>query len=833
MKKVLACFLLALLPFVLFAQLKSPESFLGYPLGQKFTPHFKIVQYFNHVAVNAVEKVQLQIYGKTNEGRELLVAIVSSPENISSLEEIRKNNLRLTGLLSDKAATVNNKNIIWLSYNVHGNEASSSEVAMKALYELTSGQNLKANDWLKNTIVIIDPCLNPDGRDRYVNWYNSIVGKNGNASQLAREHSEPWPGGRSNHYNFDLNRDWAWQTQVESSQRMKLYHEWMPQIHADFHEQYYNSPYYFAPAAEPFHAKVTDWQRQSQTEIGRNHARYFDENGWLYFTKESFDLLYPSYGDTYPIFNGSIGMTYEQAGHGRSGLAIAVDKYDTLHLTDRIAHHYTTSMSTIEYASKNAAKLQDGFKKYFENALSGKSANYQTYILSGGNKGKMASLISLLEKNKIRYNHALKNQPVSGYNYFSKKNESYITSEKDIVISSAQPQSVLLNVLFDAAPILSDTATYDITAWAIPFAYGINTIATNQKVNVTSKPLEQQAKLPANAYAYVIDYSSFQSAKLLAALLKNGFRVRFSEQEFTVNNEKFGKGSLIVTSANNTSVMGSFDHLVQQFPLAKIASINTGFMDSGFDMGSSKMKLISKPTVALVTGAGTSSLNAGELWHLFDEELDYPLTLINAEDIENVRLNEIDVLIFPDGNYGLLAEKGKSESLKKWVRQGGRIIAMEGAVTEMARGEWGLQEKKAEDAKDKTEVDEYKALRKYKNRERDGLTGNIPGAIYKVELDVSHPLAFGYEADYFVLKTNGSIFQFSSDAWNVGVLPVASPFSGFVGSEVKSKLKNGTLIAVQEMGAGSVVYFADNPIFRSFWENGKQMLANAIFLVGN
>lgn len=310
-------FIIVLLCFTsIFCQnIKSPQEFLGYELGTRFTRHYKVIEYFNHVA-NASSMVKIEKYGETNEYRELIVAYISSTKNIENLEQIRNNNLTQIGLKTGDETS--QTAIVWLSYNVHGNEASSTETSMITLYELVTDKK----DWLENTLIIMDPCINPDGRDRYVNWYNQVKSLPFNTKQDAKEHHEPWPGGRPNHYLFDLNRDWAWATQIETQQRLRVYNKWMPHIHVDFHEQYINNPYYFAPAAEPFHEVITSWQRNFQTQIGKNHAKYFDANGWLYFTKESFDLLYPSYGDTYPTFMGAIGMTYEQAGHGMAGLGI-------------------------------------------------------------------------------------------------------------------------------------------------------------------------------------------------------------------------------------------------------------------------------------------------------------------------------------------------------------------------------------------------------------------------------------------------------------------------------------------------------------------------------
>ncbi|MCE3282887.1 MAG: family carboxypeptidase, partial [Chitinophagaceae bacterium] len=313
MKKLLVVALLLVMQPGIAQSIPSPKSFLGYEAGEQFTPHYKILDYVRVVAAAAPTMVKVEKYGETYEGRELVVVIVGSPENMQQLESIRKANLAATGMEGGSAAA--KTAIVWLSYNVHGNEPSSSEAAMATLYELVNPANAEVKEWLKNTVVVIDPCLNPDGRDRYVNWFNSVKGKYENADPQSREHMEPWPGGRSNHYNFDLNRDWAWQTQKETQQRVVKYNQWMPHVHVDFHEQFYNNPYYFAPAAEPFHEVITPWQREFQTTIGKNHASIFDKKGWLYFTKQYFDLFYPSYGDTYPTYNGAIGMTYEQAGH--------------------------------------------------------------------------------------------------------------------------------------------------------------------------------------------------------------------------------------------------------------------------------------------------------------------------------------------------------------------------------------------------------------------------------------------------------------------------------------------------------------------------------------
>lgn len=810
---------------------KSPSQFLGYTLGSKFTPHHKIAAYFTEVTAARPQSVKLQQYGETYEGRPLMLAFVSSPENINRLEEIRNNSMRMSGELKDKAADVNMPVIVWLSYNVHGNEASSSEVSMRTLYELVSPTHPQTSEWLKNTVIIIDPCLNPDGRDRYVNWYNSVAGSKANPNRDAREHNEPWPGGRTNHYNFDLNRDWAWQTQVETQQRIKMYNKWMPAIHVDFHEQYPGNPYYFAPAAEPFHEVITPFQRSFQTTIGKNHAKYFDEKGWLYFTKEYFDLFYPAYGDTYPIYNGAIGMTYEQAGHSLAGLSLAMND-DTLTLFDRIDHHFTTTMSTIEVASGNSVKLNTEFKKYFDEGKANGNGLYKTYVINASQPGKTKSLVEFFERNNIDFGIAGKRTTVKGYNYFTGREENYTTGENDIIVSSFQPKSALVKVLFEPQSKLNDSATYDITAWALPYAYGMQAYGVKERISPAPHAKENRPAFNADAsYGYLMLYNSINDAKMLGALLTKGIKVRFAEKDFIYNGKVYTKGTLVILKKGNENKINQLTELAAQMQ-SNIVPVSSGFMEGGFDFGSDKLHSVKMPVVAMLTGNKTVSTAAGEVWHLFDQQLNYPLTLINSEDMGDVSWKDLDVLVIPNGNYKFLTEKDGNSELKAWLRRGGKIIAIENAAAQMASGEWGIKMKKEEDEKPEDKRPNYTDLKKYENRERDDIINFIAGAIYKTELDNSHPLAFGYPSTYFTLKLNSNLFEFMKDGWNVGVIKKENQVSGFVGSRLKDKLKDGTVIAVQQFGRGTIVYFADNPLFRGFWENGKLLFANAVFFAG-
>ena len=838
MKKALCIPFLLMAPF-LYAQLKSPGEFLGYELGERFTRHHKVVEYFEHAAESA-SNVLLFPYGETYEHRPLVMAVISSQENIDRWDEIRKNNLRRARMLEGNA-TDDDVALVWLSYNIHGNEASCLEAAMKTLHELVTGE--RAQSWLENTLVIIDPCINPDGRDRYANFYNQFANKDFNPNGDAMEHREPWPGGRPNHYLFDLNRDWAWQTQQESYQRMRAYNEILPHIHVDFHEQSYNSPYYFAPAAEPFHEVITPWQREFQVTIGKNHAQYFDQEGWLYFTKERFDLLYPSYGDTYPTYNGAIGMTYEQAGHGFAGLGIITEYGDTLTLKDRVAHHFTTGISTVEISSKNADRLTAEFARYFEQNVNRPAGRYKTYVVKGSNEpDKVRALVEFLNKQKIQYGKSNRSQTFNGFSYTKNTTSSVSISGNDLLISTHQPKSKLVTALFEPDVKLSDTLTYDITAWSLPYAYGLEAYALLEKVNVTEPyefPSSEILKTDQKPYAYLAKYNSLQDVKWLCYLLKNGVNARVAHRSFTLEGQSYKKGTIVVTRRTNERLGPRFDELVLEAAKKferSIVPVKTGFVDSGADLGSGEIARIKPPKIAVLSGPQTSSLNFGETWYFFEQHLDYPITAIRTDYFDQVDLSKYDVLIIPNGSYHLFSESVLNE-LSGWVRRGGKVIAIGRALNVFKdKNGFSLKEftKNEKNANKNDTPTLQERLKPFDASERDGLSSSIFGAIFKVALDNSNPLAYGYGSEYFSLKTSNLRFAYLENGQNVGVLKKESiPVSGFAGFKAVDKLENSLVFGVEKKGQGEIVYMVDNPLFRAFWENGKLLFSNAVFLVGN
>ncbi|GAA4319844.1 M14 family metallopeptidase [Pontixanthobacter gangjinensis] len=808
---------------ILFAQnLKSPSEFLGYELGSQFSRHADVVNYFNHVAANS-SMVDYHTYGKTNERRPLTYAIISSEKNIKRLEDIRAAHLKNAGLGNGNPD--NEIAIVWLSYNVHGNEASSTEASMKTLYSLIT----EKEDWLENTVVIIDPCMNPDGRDRYANWYNQVKTEPYNTSQAAAEHHEPWPGGRPNHYLFDLNRDWAWATQVETRERLKIYNQWMPHIHVDFHEQGINDPYYFAPAAEPFHEIITPFQRDFQTRIGKNHAKYFDREGWLYFTGERFDLLYPSYGDTYPTYMGAIGMTYEQAGHGRAGLGIETDEGYVLSLKDRVEHHHTTGLSTVEVASKNAAELNNEFQDYFDKT----DFEYKSYALQGS-PDKLATLKALLDRHEIKYSYANSGR-INGYKFNSNSNGSLDADASTLIISTNQPKAKMVKVLFEPKTKLMDSLTYDITAWSLPYAYGLDAVASGKLINdgKASAAPEVQNKANPNAAGYITKWDSMQDAQFLSELLKNGIKVRFSEVAFESHGKKFEPGSLVITKSDNLKVEDFDAKLVEIANNYKrqLLTAETSFAGSGPDFGSSDIKIINRQKVAVLKGNEISSLNFGEVWYYFEQDLNYPVTPLEADYFNRIDLSEFDVLILPEGWYSDFLNEDNMKKITSWVKAGGKLIAIGRAVSNFTEKEgFGIMENKTIE---KDSLASKPNLVPYAQRERESIKDLITGSIIRTKLDNTHPLAFGYPDKYFSLKLSGDSYSLLEDGYNVSYLEEPEIVSGFAGSEAVKKLNNSLVFGEVPLGSGSVIYMVDNPLFRAFWQNGKLFFANAIFFTNN
>lgn len=842
MKKLLfvSIALLILNSFTYCQTLQSPKEFLRTEYGSHFTPHHLLVDYVSYVAENS-DRVTLKEYGQTNEDRPLLLATITTPGNQQNIEKIQASHLAKIGKEGKGSEMEKDYSVVWLSFGVHGNEAGASESSMQVLYKLANAENEQTGSWLENTIVLFDPSLNPDGYNRYTQWARSIGGKTPHPGLTDREHMEPWPGGRVNHYLFDLNRDWAWQTQVETQQRVAQYQQWMPHVHVDFHEMGYDGGYYFAPAAEPYHKHISDFQRDLQMDIGKNHAKYFDREGWLYFTREIFDLLYPAYGDTYPMFNGAVGMTYEQAGHGMSGREIQLSNGDTLKIQDRIDHHTKTALSTIEEASKQAERINKNFIQYFNTNKTAPKGKFKSYIIK--KSAKTDRLASLFTKNMIQYYHTATNQTMTGYDYTTGNRSSFKLEEGDMVINANQFNGTLLQVLMEPEPVLSDSVTYDITAWSLPHSYGVqaygidnytSTKATSGKEAVTSCLLEAENEYP--SYAYVIPWESVSSAQILSKFYQKGIRVRMADEDVAFEEGLVKKGSIVVVRGDNNFIPNLRSTLAELMGNSEgCQCLASGFSKKGGDIGGDSFSRLMIPKALLLSGRGTSPYSVGQVWHYFDEVLEYPLSIVDKDNMGRVDLDDFNTLILPDGYYSL--SDGELKKVSDFASSGGKVIAMSGGLNNfVGKDGFALSKYATDDEKDaakKEREDKELAAREasYQDQERHGISNSIPGAIIRNDVDVSHPLSFGLGDTYHSLKSSRQHYSLLKGAWNVITVPEEFKSYGFIGDNLRPKIKNTVTYAVEEKGSGNIIYMVDNPLFRGFWENGVLLFSNALFLV--
>ena len=813
----------------------SPSEFLGFELGNRFSLHHEVVDYTSYLT--ETPGVSLVEYGQTYEGRPLQTLVFTHPENGPLIEEIRAQHLdRVRGGTGMEA--YDDLAVVWMSYNVHGNEAVCTEAALEVMHALA--QRCAAGDaMMKKLVVILDPCLNPDGHDRYAVWFNQFASFPPNPDPAAMEHDEPWPGGRPNHYWFDLNRDWAWQKQQETQMRSELYHAWMPHVHCDYHEMGYNSPYYFAPAAEPYHEVITDWQREFQAEIGQAAAQRFDERGELYYTRESFDLLYPSYGDTYPMYNGAIGMTYEQGGSGRAGVLVECADGRMLSLRNRIDNHVASSLSAIETSARLSERLVDEFAAYHEINRTQPQGRFGGYHIpvNGSNAGRVDELVEFLQRHGIECERATANsRPVNGWEYGGNGKRSVVIQKGDLLISSYQTHSRMLDVLFDPEPVLSDSLTYDITTWSVPFAYGLKTFGLDKPVQ--GGDWHQAQSIPSwsdSNFGYAIPPEQDGYAHALAQLHKAGIRVRTNAKAIVHTEATYPRGTLFILRGDQAN--DGWDAALQSIRTeahVAVLAMEGGHSVEGPDMGSDDVWLVEPPRVALLTGEGTSSLGSGEVWWHFERELNYPITRLAAQNSDPSDWGNFDVVVLPSGWYGM-ADESWMDALNSWVREGGRVVAISRAVDLFAdESGWGL-ERYTDDGLEQAVRERSREERvsnrtlPYDERDRNYAMGIGDGSIYAVGLDNSHPLVWGYpEQPYYTLRASSSRYAALESGWTVG--RYGGRVSGFVGSRANRELAGSMNMGAQPVGRGNAIYFVDNPLFRGFWENGKRMFDNAVFL---
>ena len=792
------------------AQIKSPEEFLGYPIGSKFTYHHQIVAYSRYLASQSNGLAQWQVYGQTSEGREqgqMLIANLPTGVTLEQVQQIHQK--RIQGEKADSSLPV----IINLSFNVHGNEAAGSEAALNTLYALISKPN-KSIPY----VILIDPCINPDGRDAYVTQYNRrnyISG--GNPDPNDQEHYEGITSGRYNHFSFDLNRDWVWQTQKETQQRLKFYRSWMPMMHADFHEQSFQHSYYFPPAAKPYLNFIAQSTKDLQESVGRSFSYLFDEKKWPYFTSEVYDLLYPGYGDTYPVLNGALGMTLEQGGI-RGGLISAKSDGDTISLVDRVKHHSALALNLVEWSLANAESLKASFYGVHDKSRTNPTNKFAYYFVErhGANT---TEFLRILDMNDIKYTDTLQiKKAVSAFDYSQQKQVILAPNLKyGYVIPAKQPSAPLIQALLDPAIVLEDSLTYDITAWNLFQLNGLKAFGINENVFGPEEKVygftARDENIPSQfTVAYNFMPSNLkQSEQFITYAFQKGALVSYLD--LSKENLIERKGEITVVTSNLTN--SEKDELVSK---AKELGLRlypiSSFRNYPTDLGSTHYKPIFIPKIAVVVDPANDVNQQGELAYFLTQKYGFKPSFIPSTQLFKSNLFNYTHIIYPDGKHAALSNTN-SILLTDWVKKGGKLILMEGA-------------RKILDDKDLVaKEDTAKHTSTYAMRERAELSNSTSGNMLQVEVEKSHPLAFRInDSSIYILNQVSDFVKLPKDFTPVLKTSSKPNMMGFVGANKKGQLANSLLLGVKEVDKGKIIWFGFNPLFRAIPNQGQTIFEN-------
>lgn len=837
------------------ASIPTPASFLGYEHGEKFTFHAHVLDYYEALAESS-DRVTLHEYGHSHEGRRLVYAVITSAENQGRIEEIRENNLRLADPEdSDALELIENQPIVhWMSYNVHGNEPSSTEAAMQVSYRLAAAEDAETATMLDNVVVIIDPCMNPDGRDRYAYWYTSMHSKLMNTNPDDLEHSEPWPGGRTNHYWFDLNRDWVWLVHPESQGRIKAYQHWMPQVHIDYHEQGFNANYFTHPGTTPRNLNLPDEYNEWEEAFGHGDAMAFDEYQISYFARERFDFYYPGYGSSYPSLMGAIGQLREQGGHSRGGRAVETNDGYILTLRQRIFDHYLTSFAGIKTSLDNRADLLS----YFRKALTpgnDPARREKAYILHDQDNMYTHKIVNMMMEHGVEVERAQEAFTVAdARDYWTAEPTRMQFDEGTYLIKTDQARHLFVNTIMQRQMAIEDSIMYDMATWSAPMAYNVKAAWTERDLNVNSVVM---AEAPGHSgsienadatYAYVIDWKQTDAPKALAHLWKLGYNVRSIQRPFFTETDTLSRGSLVVLLGRNRDKMpaaASDMETIAQAAGVHIVGLDTGWSEEGLNPASSWSVPLDKPNVALLVDPPFSSYTSGQLWFLFEEWTDFPINRIRTTDLPRIELDKYDVLLLPGaGNLGAYMDSSRIESIKQWVRNGGTLVGTESSARFLTKDRSRMTP--IELAKDSTDEDKDDDDAAFEPGTLDdpyvGLEDradlrdldNIPGSALRAFLDVTHPLAYGMDPHLYSLKFGNEALEPSAESQVVGYYhPRADSLlaSGYVSMKNREKLAGKAFAVVHRMGRGKVALLNDNTQYRMFWVGPSRLVQNAVMIL--
>jgi hypothetical protein len=824
----------------------TPESILGFQVGDWHVRHDKLVEYMFALAKSS-PRVNIEQIGTTHEQRPLLLLTVSSEQNMQQLTSLKAKHLELS-----KGVEKSTPNVTWMGYSVHGNEASGANASLLFAYYLAASNNKNITDILNNQIIIIEPAINPDGLDRFANWVNSNRSINYLvADPNHREHKEAWPKGRTNHYWFDLNRDWLLLQHPESQARIAKFHEWKPQVLTDFHEMGAESSFFFQPGVPSRQNPLTPQENFELTSLlGHHHAKQLDQHAQLYYSKESFDDFYYGKGSTYPDINGSIGILFEQAtarGH------LMTTSSGERHFRDAVKNQFLISLSTLEGVQANSDKLKAFQRSFYQKAYQdAKKSRTKAFVVSSKDKARVKSFADILLQHDIKVYKAKKDIAVD---------KKTFKSAQSLIIPTRQPQFNLITTLFEQRTQFENNTFYDVSTWHFPSAFDLQwakldsgDYATKILGESLQYPMPVHGRFVAEAspdegknnadlmssssakVGYALSWNNSNTARATYELLNAGFRLRALTKSTTLpdidapsgeGQVTLEAGTIFIPISEQEQSITLLNTLLAKFAKRDgidVLTIEHGLAIEGPDMGSNSIKLLVKPKPLLITGEQISPYESGEVWHLLDQRLAMPLSMIQLEQITKIDLEQYTHIIMVDGKYKKLEDKLKNK-LSLWLNKGGNLVATKRAARWVAESEL-------------LKVDVIPSITipvnqrlSYNQIDNNNSKHIIGGAIFTADLDISHPLAFGVTNHIFSLfKTNDLALQQQENPFASVAQYTQSPLkSGYSSQENTNRIAQSDAIIAKRYGKGSIVLFADNPNFRGYWMGSQRLMINSLF----
>ncbi|MBO1254786.1 peptidase M14 [Alteromonas sp. 5E99-2] len=805
----------------------TPEAFLGYGVGKWHIRHDQLVAYMYKLAETS-DRVTIEVTGYSHQDKPLLLLTIADPDRKDSVESLRQ--AHIENIKKQRQPKSDAPLFMYMGYSIHGNEPSGSNAALLLGYYLAAGDDKRIDALLKNTVILLDPALNPDGLSRYSHWANMHKGYQLSRSRYHREHKENWPSARTNYYWFDLNRDWLLLSHPESDARIEQFHHWRPHVLTDFHEMGTDGTYFFQPGVPSRKNPLTSNDNVALTQtLAHYHADAFDKDNQLYFTEEGFDDFYYGKGSTYPDAHGSVGILFEQArvrGHVQESIN------GDLTFTRSILNHITTSFSTLDGSLENRRALLDYQVSFAEQTKQLVQKDEVAGVLLKQPKDifRFDAMLDKLDAHQIQYSVVTKDVDVAGLR---------VEKNKGVFVSYDQAQYRLIKSIFSQRTSFPDNTFYDVSNWNMPLAFDIDYTSLKQsesKKLTLSKKREKLTKIESvrpdvGGVALAFDWYHYQAPALANRLLQKGFKLRIAGKPFTANingdTRDFESGTVVLPKAFNGDLLEEAFAIAKEFSIP-LWSIKSGLTPKGIDLGSRNMVPVRQPRILLIGGEGTSEYEVGEVWHYFDTRVGIPITLIDQEELASVNLSEFSHIVAASGRYREWDERANT-SVGKWLENGGTLIGQKSAIRWFESQDWldaSILRTRDIDAQFEEEQLAYADADKLASKKR------ISGSAYKATVDLSHPLFFGLENNSLPLfKTSNMIVEHTGSPFDTLAVYDDNPLvGGYTSKELTEMISGSAAIIVQRKGRGRVISFVDNVNFRGYWYGTSKLMGNAIFM---